>query len=543
MQMLGFASPAAQPLPASDPDTARIVVNAVDPEDGASPAPFDPVTPGSDAERVSRGSVDSDEECEDPAFDRLCDHLYRHLRGTHNLVFANSRQHVERVADRLRRTSERELVPNEFLPHHGSLAKALREDVESRLKQGTLPLTAICTSTLEMGIDIGSVESIAQVGAPPSVASLRQRLGRSGRRGSPAVLRMYALEDGLTTRSSVSDALRAETVQSIAMLELLLQRWCEPPASEAFHYSTLVQQVLSLIAQHGGIRAMEAWRVLCESGPFATVDRARFAHLLRGLGQRQILAQMGEGTLVLGPLGEKIVNHYQFYSAFVSSEEYRVVHGSRTLGQLPMSRPLQPGIHLIFGGRRWKVVDVDTDARVIEVVPSAGGQVPRFDGSAGAVHDRVRRQMFDVYRSAEVPVYLSGGARELLRQGRDAFARLGLGDQRVVAEGRTVLVFPWAGDRVLDTLVLALVAPKREVGRDGIAVRIENSTVERVRDQLRRVVEGGPIDTLALARSAKDPAQEKYDNLVPEELAAEDFAARKLDGLGAAVVIKDVIGL
>ena len=151
--------------------------------------------------------------------------------------------------------------------------------------------------------------------------------------------------------------------------------------------------------------------------------------------------------------------------------------------------------------------------------------------------------MFDVYRSAEVPVYLSGGARELLRQGRDAFARLGLGDQRVVAEGRTVLVFPWAGDRVLDTLVLALVAPKREVGRDGIAVRIENSTVERVRDQLRRVVEGGPIDTLALARSAKDPAQEKYDNLVPEELAAEDFAARKLDGLGAAVVIKDVIGL
>jgi len=90
-------------------------------------------------------------------------------------------------------------VPNEFWPHHGSLSKELREEAERALKSGERPATAIATTTLELGIDIGAVKSVAQVGAAPSVASLRQRLGRSGRRrGEPAILRCYCLEEELT---------------------------------------------------------------------------------------------------------------------------------------------------------------------------------------------------------------------------------------------------------------------------------------------------------------------------------------------------------
>jgi len=478
----------------------------------------------------------------DPGFESLCDHLYRRLRGQDNLVFANSRQAVELISDRLRQLSEQQLVPNEFLPHHGSLSKALREEVEARLKESTLPLTAVCTSTLEMGIDIGSVESIAQIGSPPSVASLRQRLGRSGRRpGQPAVLRAYVLEDELTPRSSLSDMLRVETVQMIAMLGLLLERWCEPPESGAFHYSTLIQQVLSLVAQFGGIRALPACRMLCESGPFATVDGARFAALLRGLGQHEMLAQMGDGTLILGAKGETVVNHYQFYSAFIASEEYRIVHRSRTLGQIPMTHPLQADMHIIFAGRRWKVVAIDSDARLIEVEPSAGGSVPRFNGSGAAVHDRVRQRMLEVYQSTDIPIYLSGGARELLQQGRGAFSRLGLAAQRLVADGHTVLVFPWAGDRVIDTLVLALLGRKLQVGRDGIAIQVGNSTIEEVRDHLRGMIGARTLDTVALARAAKDAVREKYDHLVPSDLAAEDFAARRLDGPGTIEAVRSIV--
>jgi ATP-dependent helicase Lhr and Lhr-like helicase len=201
--------------------------------------------------------------------------LYQVLRGHDNLVFPNSRGTVELLAARLRDLCETAGVPNEFLPHHGNLSRELREDAEAALKDRSRPATAIATTTLEMGIDIGSVHSVAQVGAPPSVAALRQRLGRSGRRpGEPAILRMYVTEPAVDPRTPLPDQLRAELVQGIAMLSLLLQGWCEPPDQDALHLSTLIQQVLSAIAQHGGVSAHAAYRALCGPGsPFTAVTR------------------------------------------------------------------------------------------------------------------------------------------------------------------------------------------------------------------------------------------------------------------------------
>lgn len=112
------------------------------------------------------------------AVGQITEHLFKHLRNDTNLVFANSRRNVEMYAARLAEKSDSERVPNVFHPHHGSLAKELREDVERALKDPGRPATAICTTTLEMGIDIGAVRAVGQIGPPPSVASLRQRLGR-----------------------------------------------------------------------------------------------------------------------------------------------------------------------------------------------------------------------------------------------------------------------------------------------------------------------------------------------------------------------------
>ena len=137
--------------------------------------------------------------------------IFKSLRGSSNLAFANSRSNVEKYADLLRRRCESERLPNEFWPHHGSLSKDLRESVEAALKDKARPATAICTSTLELGIDIGSVKSVAQIGAPYSVASLRQRMGRSGRRGEPAILRLYIEEDEITDRRLTCRRASAET--------------------------------------------------------------------------------------------------------------------------------------------------------------------------------------------------------------------------------------------------------------------------------------------------------------------------------------------
>ena len=134
-----------------------------------------------------RGYVSGGEDEDAPsATDAVSEHLFKHLRGSDNLVFAGARQWVEIYADRLRNLCEKAHLPQEFYPHHASLAREHRDFVEKRLKDANLPTTAVCTSTLELGIDIGDVACVAQVGAPFSVAALRQRLGRSGRReGQP----------------------------------------------------------------------------------------------------------------------------------------------------------------------------------------------------------------------------------------------------------------------------------------------------------------------------------------------------------------------
>jgi ATP-dependent Lhr-like helicase len=165
----------------------------------------------------------SEEEPSGSASLAIADYLYKHLRGSNNLIFPNSRSKVEYYADQLRRRSEREGVQNEFWPHHGSLSRELREESEAALKNGERAASAICTTTLELGIDIGSIRSVAQIGPPPSVASLRQRLGRSGRRaGESAILRCFSVERELTRRAGFSDRIREGLAQTIAMIRLLL---------------------------------------------------------------------------------------------------------------------------------------------------------------------------------------------------------------------------------------------------------------------------------------------------------------------------------
>ncbi|MDE2788136.1 MAG: helicase-related protein [Chloroflexota bacterium] len=148
---------------------------------------------GSEVGVQLRGYVTGAEGDSEASKKAVAKHLFERLRGTPNLVFAGSRQDVEWYADALRQVSEDAKVPVDFLPHHASLSREHRLDVERRLKSSRTA-TAICTSTLEPGIDIGAIDCVAQIGPPFSVSSLRQRLGRSGQREQPTVLRMYSIE-------------------------------------------------------------------------------------------------------------------------------------------------------------------------------------------------------------------------------------------------------------------------------------------------------------------------------------------------------------
>jgi ATP-dependent Lhr-like helicase len=492
---------------------------------------------------AGRAPSQPDPEDQSPDGDRLeiAEHLYGALRGSDNLVFANSRRSVEEFADLLRRRCESDRVPIEFFPHHGSLSKALREDVERRLGDRSQPTTAICTSTLELGIDVGSVNCVGQIDPPFSAAALRQRLGRSGRRPEdPSVLRMYVTESELGPGAAPSDELREGLVQSIALVEALIEGWFEPPVDEALHLSTLVQQLLSVIAQHGGAVADEIWTALCGSGPFE-LDRQDFVKLLRGLAERDVIQQSGDRELILTPLGEQIVGHYTFYSAFTTPEEYRLVADGSELGTMPISSPLREDSYLIFGGRRWRVVEVDDERRVIVVVRAKGGKVPRFFGETGELHDEIRRRMREIYEGDSVPAFLDAKAKDLLAQARAAFGSLGLDRRQIIDFEGGAAFFPWKGDRVTATLALGLRAGGLPVEAEGLALIARDSPPEQLRSVLSEAFgAGSDPDPVHLAATVKNLEVEKHHWLLDPDLLLRDCATGRLDIDGARRAVEEL---
>lgn len=483
-------------------------------------------------------SADVDEHGEDelpePTAPRaIAEHLFKGLRGSNNLVFPNARREVERYTHLLNALCEEHHVPNEFWPHHGSLSKEIRAETEAALKQKERPASAICTNTLELGIDIGAVKSVAQIGPPPSVASLRQRLGRSGRRkGEPAVLRGYCVEDAIGERSSLATMLRLDTVQMAAMISLLLEKWFEPPVARGAHFSTLVQQMMSYIAQNGGAAIGQLFGLLCSPGsPFAGISKEEFMELVRHLGQKDLLTQESSGLLLHGALGEKFVNHYSFYAAFATDEEYRIVTGGKFLGTLPVSQMLTLKQRILFAGKTWVVEDIDDQQKTIQVVRTRGGVPPLFSGGAGRTHSRVRQRMRQLLESNDVPAYLDPTAKRFLAEGRAHYATRRLADNMVLDQGYEVLLLTWLGDAANDAIACIL-------RRRGFAAHVAGPGVEvlkaqRTAEEVLAAVLDAAIEQLpeldVLLDDAKNLQREKWDWALPDRLLRKGYASLYLD--------------
>lgn len=479
------------------------------------------------------------------AFPLIAADLFQKVRGSNNLVFPNSRQKVEFLADKLREQSEKQKVENEFFPHHGSLSKEIREATEAALKSNN-PITAICTTTLELGIDIGDIKTVGQIGCAPSVASLRQRLGRAGRRkGESAILRGYVIEDGVDAHNLISDRLREQTIQFIAQMSLLFQRWYESPRIENLHLSTLIQQLLSLIAQHQGIRAIDAWQILCD-GSFDNISKADFIALLRHLGTLDIVTQDSSGILLHGGKGEKIVNDYKFYAAFQESDEYRIVYNHKTLGTLPADYTVDVGDCIIFAGRRWLVQHVQNGVDKImriDVVPDATGKLPKFSGGGFSVDDRVRQEMYQILLCTRQYPFLDEIAARFLNEARQEFEVMELGKkpQTILDCGDDkVLLFTWRGSQVTRTICLMLELHGVQAS-GGLYIEAKTSPQDLFR-VLVQLVESPPNAlNLVIDMPSNKKQQEKWDHLLPESLLSKNYASAMLDVDGAMQTIKELL--
>ncbi|HTM19850.1 MAG TPA: DEAD/DEAH box helicase, partial [Kofleriaceae bacterium] len=212
------------------------------------------------------GAVASHEQME-RVYDRIAELAGRH-RST--IVFVNTRRMVERAAHRL----EERLGADQVVAHHGSMSRELRFAAEQKLKNG-LVRCAVATASLELGIDVGTVDLVVQIGSPRSIATLLQRIGRSGhsRRATPRG-RLFALtRDQLVECAALVRAVRGGRLDAI-----------QPPTAPL---DVLAQQLVACAAGEEELGEEELWQL------------ARRAYHYRGL-------ERGDFDAVLGMLAEGV---------------------------------------------------------------------------------------------------------------------------------------------------------------------------------------------------------------------------------------------
>lgn len=460
--------------------------------------------------------------------------LFDVMRGSNNLIFPNSRTDVELFTNKLQELCEFNKVPNEFWPHHGNLSKELRSETEEALKQTEQPATAICTSTLELGIDIGSVKSVAQIYPPPSVASLKQRLGRSGRRDNePEILRGYVVEKEFGNNNpSLADDLRLGTLEFTACISLLIEKWFEPPVLNGLHLSTLIQQILSVIGQNGGIYAGPLYQLLCSNcAPFSGITKCDFLDLLSNLGKKELLMQDSSGLLLHGRVGERIVNHFSFYAAFSSPAEFRIVAGDKTLGTLPVKMMLKKRQRILFAGRTWSIEDIDDDKKVIFVQRARGGVPPAFIGGRGRVHTKVRQRMYELLLSEDTPSYLDNMAIKFLVQARSFFKKKELETAKFIDQGEQVTLLTWLGDNANEALscLLGLHGISAIASGPTIEVQKRGSSVDNVIKVLHVISHCDLPNVDLLLADASNIEREKWDWALSPGMLRQSYASLYLD--------------
>jgi len=445
-------------------------------------------------------------------------------RGEKRLVFLDSRARVEQLASALRAKGVQTFVS------HSSVSLDERRRAEAAFAEGS-DCVIVATSTLELGIDVGDLDRVIQIDAPGTVASLLQRLGRTGRR--PGTTRNCLF---LTTSD---DAF----LRAAGLLDLWASGYVEPVEPPVKPYHLLAQQLMALALQTGGM-ARDDWRAWIGGVPcFAAMSEEASLILDHMLGTG--ILHEDAGKIWFGAAGEKQFGYRNFmelFSVFTSPPLFTVLHGRTELGLVHESSFLSgkstDGVILLLAGRSWEVSSVDWNHRRAYVAPASAGGRSRWCGGSRSLHfehARAIRRVLATGRMVGTPSQRAVAQLDEVRhemswvdeQGttivhdKDGECRwwtfAGLRANAMLAEALGDLV---AAPQVRDNLALPLVSCA-DAGR--LRTRLAESGV-----------------TTVIGDSSEQAMQGlKFHQCLPEEMAASLLRARSSDDRAWRTVVSE----
>ncbi|MEF8892615.1 DEAD/DEAH box helicase [Halodesulfurarchaeum sp.] len=283
------------------------------------------------------------------------------------LIFVNTRQTAEALGSRFK-----EMGANIGV-HHGSLAKGSRIEVEDQFKAGKLD-ALLCTSSMELGIDVGRIDHVVQYSSPREVARLLQRVGRAGHRHD-------TVSYGTVVTGHPDD-----TLEALAIARRAGEGAVEPAEIHHGSLDVVANQVVGLVMDGGEISARGAYEILTNAYPFRDLEQETFKAVIRELNSNYILWLDEEADRL-----EKSSGTWKYYyrnlSMIPDEETYEVfdiASGTQvgTLDERFVVNFAEPGASFIQRGDMWRISEIDEDKERVEVSPieDPSGEVPSWTG-------------------------------------------------------------------------------------------------------------------------------------------------------------------
>ena len=329
--------------------------------------------------------------------------IYKYSQQESMLIFPNSRGLVESISVDLNKKAKKNNSTVNYFAHHSSLTKNSRIDVENFAKTAKNQLfTICCTSTLEMGIDIGAVDSIVQYNAPYSVSSLGQRLGRSGRKTKKSILHFIA-----TTPFDLLKGLAAISLYERSEIERL-----DGPSKP---YDLFAHQLLAMLLEHSGLKKQTVFHLNQQFKNWNWLNDEEIKKIVTHLLEEEFIESIGE-EFITGVATEPLLTMGRFFSQFSTPSNYSVFSDVKKIGEIPLDIFLEIDSNILLVAKIWKIKEINHENKKIIVLPANDGKPPKFFSLGGETSHLLANEMLALIKDIDWIDSLNSEVQEGLTQ-------------------------------------------------------------------------------------------------------------------------------
>jgi len=394
--------------------------------------------------------------------DSLRDKITNHVQGK-TIIFVNTRH----LSESLSKTLEAE--KDDFDVHHSSLSLAKRLEVEKNLKQDKLTVV-VATSSLELGMDIGQLDKVIQVGSPRTVETLAQRMGRSGHK------------IGSTSTGTIIAFNPFDLLESIACTLLLKCKWLEKPSVFIKPLDVLANQIVAHLLVKKTSTKGDLLKLFRSTYPYRELSENEFESVIDFLSHnKQIRAS--NGIISIGPKAKSYF--YANLSTIISLQQYvvRDIVSRRNIGILDgafVERFCDTNVKIVLGKAAWEIVSIDYGSKTINVrqTSPSNATIPTWSGDTLPVDSYVSQRVVDLLQAKREKIFRSVTLSEQAKQVLLSIPRIRLIHNSITIvptdiSNTTVIISPLGtkGNRALAILVEEL------LWESGITCRVYSSSM------------------------------------------------------------------